>query len=178
MSRRYRFIIAGAVAAVLVAIGGIAVAEAGGQSGDHRQNPTTTTGKPAPTQPTITEAPKVQGPEDGLENDGANEDNPIAALCHAYRSGSPTGQAMKALHGRAFQIDGPHHFDPNECPQGDVAPAAGGDEGDGGGEPQGQNQGGPPPWANGGNGGNGGGGNGGNGGGGNPHAAAAPGHNK
>jgi hypothetical protein len=169
MSRRYRFIIAGAVAAVLVAIGGIAVAEAGGQSGDHRQNPTTTTGKPAPTQPTITEAPKVPGPEDGVENDGANEDNPNAALCHALHSGSPQGQAMKAEHGRAFQPDGPHHL---QCPpQGDVAPAAGGDEGDGGGEPQGQNQGGPPPWANGGNGG-------GNGGGGNPHAAAAPGRNK
>jgi hypothetical protein len=165
MPRRYRFIIAGAVTAVLVAIGGIAVAESGGQSAEHRKNPTTTTGEPAaPTSPTITEAPKVQGPEDGLE--GESEGNPEAALCHALHQGSPTGQAMKALHGRAFQPDGPHHL---QCPGNDAAAPVSGDEGEGGGEAQG----GPPPWSN--AGGNGGGGQ---GGGGNPHAAGAPGRNK
>jgi hypothetical protein len=160
MQRRYRFIIAGAVTAVLVAIGGIAVAESGGQSAEHRKNPTTTTGEPAtPTTPTISEAPKVQGPEEGLEGEGSGESNRLWALCHALNSGSPTGRAMKAEHGQAFQG--------LEC--NNVQPVAG-DE-----EEEGEAQGGPPPWAN--AGGNGGGGQG-QGGGGNPHAAAAPGHNK
>jgi hypothetical protein len=161
MPRRYRFIIAGAVTALLVAIGGIAVAESGGQSAEHRKNPTTTTGEPAaPTTPTISEAPKVQGPEEGLEGEGSGESNRLWALCHALHQGSERGQEMKALHGQAFQ-----GLDCNN-----VQPVAGGDEGEG----EGEAQGGPPPWSN--AGGNGGGG--GQGGGGNPHAAGAPGHNK
>src|SRR5215471_16150868 len=107
MARRYRFIIAGAVAAVLVAIGGIAVAEAGGQSGDHRKNPPVTSGDPTSTTTTTTIAlaPKVQGSEEGddVENEGSGESNRLWALCHALHQGSPTGQAMKAEHGQAFQ---------------------------------------------------------------------------
>src|SRR5262245_54192390 len=108
MQRRYRFIIAGAVAAVLVAIGGIAVAESGGQSAEHRKNPTTTTSEPAaPTTPTVTEAPKVPGPEDQGEpegeGEGAENSNRTAALCHALHQGSERGQEMKAEHGQAFQ---------------------------------------------------------------------------
>jgi hypothetical protein len=167
MPRRYRFIIAGVVTAVLVLIGGIAVAESGGQSAEHRKNPTTTTGEPAaPTTPTTTEAPKIQAPENDVEGEG--EGNPEAALCHALQQGSEQGQQMKALHGRAFQPDGPHNLRCN----GNVAPVAGGDEGEGEGE--GEAQSGPPPWSN--AGGNGGGG--GQGGGGNPHADGAPGRNK
>ena len=160
MPRRYRFIIAGAVTAVLVAIGGIAVAESGGQSAEHRKNPTTTTGETAPTVATapITEAPK--GPEDGLEGEGSENSNRLNALCHALHQGSERGQEMKALHGQAFQ----------DLPCNEAQPVGGG-EGEGEGEPE--SQGGPPPWANGGNG-----GGGGQGGGGNPHAAAAPGRNK
>jgi len=159
MSRRYRFIIAGAVVAVLVAIGGIAVAESGGQSGDHRQNPTTTTGEPAPTQPTVTVAPKVPGPEDGVENEGEGDPAAPWGLCHVARfAGSDKGVAMKNEHGVAFQ----------RCDNASE-PQASGDEGDGGGEPQGQGQGGPPENPGNGNG---------NGGGGNPHAAAAPGRNR
>ena len=96
----------------------------------------------------------MPGPEDELEREGSGESNRLWALCHALHQGSPTGQAMKAEHGQAFQG--------LQCDN--VQPATGGDEGEGGGEPHG----GPPENSH----------AGGNGGGGNPHAAAAPGHNK
>jgi hypothetical protein len=105
MSRRYRFIIAGAVTAVLVAIGGIAVAESGGQSADHRKNPPTTTSQPAaPTQPTVTtEAPqKPQGDDgenDGVEGQGSSEfpGNSEWARCqNALNNGSEIAQWNKA----------------------------------------------------------------------------------
>jgi len=103
MSRRYRFIIAGAAAAVLVAIGGIAVAESGGQSADHRKNPSATT-EPASTAPTVvTEAPQQkqgdEGENDGVEGQGSSEfpGNSEWARCeNALNNGSEIAQWNKA----------------------------------------------------------------------------------
>jgi hypothetical protein len=102
ISRRYRVMIATAGIGALVAVGGMAVAEQGGQSTEHRQNPTTTSEShdvsPHPTSET--EAPEV-APSDSASPE--TDSNRIAALCHALHEGSAQGQAMKAEHGEAFQ---------------------------------------------------------------------------
>jgi hypothetical protein len=149
MTRRYRIAVAGASVALLVAIGGIAAAEQGGESETHRHNPTTTTTTPSTTTTVVTTIgdPQVDEP-DGLDPELGDEEpvgvevesNRLAALCHALNQGSEQGQAMKAEHGQAFQD--------LECT--DAAPVAGGESQ---GDPEADA--GPPPWSNAGGGGTG-----------------------
>ena len=104
MSKRYRIIIGSTVVALLVAVGGLAFADAGGQSADHRKNPTTTTSEDTTTTTTTLAAnstPKTESDTEG--SDVESESNRTAALCHALHQGSAQGQAMKAEHGQAFQ---------------------------------------------------------------------------
>jgi hypothetical protein len=105
MVRRYRIMIGGGLVALVVAVGGIAVAEQGGQSGDHRQNPTTTTGATTTTVSTLAAntAPKTEK-SDTEGTDVQTDSSRLAALCHALHEGNVEhGQTMKALNGQAFQ---------------------------------------------------------------------------
>jgi hypothetical protein len=103
MSKRYRIIIGGSVVALLVAVGGFAFAEPGGQSADHRKNPTTTTGESTTTTTTLAAVTTPETESDTEGSDIETESNRTAALCHALHQGSEQGQAMKAEHGQAFQ---------------------------------------------------------------------------
>jgi len=109
VSKRYRLIFGTAAILAILAVGGIAAAEqggnAGGNSADHRQNPTTTTAGPeaesttTTTTTTLAPAAKPKGAENEGEGEAESADTPDGlcevALWNASDQGVANGEAFQ-----------------------------------------------------------------------------------